>query len=58
MTDEAPVSDAADDSAAMLAEMKQRAAEEAKIAAEQDAALQAVKEQCDAFRAALQSTEE
>lgn len=40
------------------ADMEQRAAEEAKVAAEQDAALQAVKAQCDAFRAALKANEE
>jgi hypothetical protein len=38
---------------AMIAEMEKRRAEEAAIAAEQDAALQAVKDQCDAYRAAL-----
>jgi hypothetical protein len=38
---------------AMLADMKKRAAEEAVIAAEQDAALAAVKAACDAEREAL-----
>jgi hypothetical protein len=42
----------------MLAELKLQAEREAAIAAEQDAALQAVKDQCDAFRAALKSSEE
>lgn len=43
---------------AMVADMKKRQAEEAIIAAEQDAALQAVRDRCDAERAALKSNEE
>jgi hypothetical protein len=39
--------------AAMLAEMAARIEAEKKIAAEQDAALQAVRGQCDAYRAAM-----
>jgi hypothetical protein len=42
---------------AMLADMQKRRAEEAVVAAEQDAALQAVRDQCDAYRAALKSEE-
>ena len=38
---------------AMIAEMNKRMEEEKKIAAEQDAALAAVKAECDAYRAAL-----
>jgi hypothetical protein len=38
---------------AMLADLKKRREEEAIIAAEQDAALQAVRDACDAERAAL-----
>jgi hypothetical protein len=41
------------DHEALMAELNARREEEAKIAAEQDAALAAVKAQCDAFRAAL-----
>jgi hypothetical protein len=37
----------------MMADMAKRRAEEAAIAAVQDAALKAVKDQCDAYRAAL-----
>lgn len=47
------MSDDNEDTDAMLAEMKARQEEEAKIAAEQDAALAAVKAACDAERAAL-----
>ena len=38
---------------AMMAELNARRAEEAATAAEQDAALQAVRDECDAYRAAL-----
>jgi hypothetical protein len=52
-TEDEPVIDRAAATEDMLAEMQKQAAVEAKIAEEQDAALQAVKDQCDAFRAAL-----
>lgn len=39
----------------MLADMKRRAVDEAVIAADQDAALKAVRDECDAFRAKLAS---
>jgi len=42
----------------MMADTEKRRAEEAIIAAEQDAALAAVKAECDAYRAALKSNEE
>lgn len=42
-----------EDTELMIAEMKARQEEEAKLAAEQDAALAAVKAACDAERAAL-----
>jgi hypothetical protein len=41
------------DHEALMAELNARREEEAKIAAVQDAALAAVKAQCDAFRAGL-----
>ena len=54
MTDEKEnTTDTAAESKAFIAELNARREEEAKIAAEQDAALQAVRDQCDAFRAAL-----
>jgi hypothetical protein len=56
-TEDEPVIDRAAANEEMIAEMQKRAAEEAVVAAAQDAALQAVKDQCDAFRAAL-ATEE
>lgn len=43
---------------AMLAAMTKRIEDEKKIAAEQDAALAAVKAACDAEREALKATEE
>ena len=52
-TEDEPVIDRAAANEEMLAEMQKRAAVEAKIAEEQDAALQAVRDECDAFRAGL-----
>jgi len=49
-TPAAPVISNDHDTAALLAEMEARREEEAKIAAEQDAALQAVRDACNAFR--------
>jgi len=43
---------------AMLAEMELRIEAEKKIAAEQDAAMQVVKSECDAYRAALKTEEQ
>jgi hypothetical protein len=50
-TERAKIEAAAAD--ARMVELKKRQAEEAAIAAEQDAALAAVRAQCDAYRAAL-----
>ena len=52
-TEDEPVIDRAAANEEMIAEMQKRAAEEAVVAAAQDAALQAVKDQCDAFRNGL-----
>jgi hypothetical protein len=49
-TPAAPVIDHEAENAALSAEMEARREEEAKIAAEQDAALQAVRDACNAFR--------
>lgn len=57
MAEDTPAIDQTD-LASLREEWAKQKEQEDKIAAEQDAALQAVKEQCDAFRAALQSTEE
>jgi hypothetical protein len=43
---------------AMLAQMDARIEAEKKIAAEQDAAMQVVKSECDAYRAALKTEEQ
>jgi hypothetical protein len=54
-TPAAPVIETADEHAALLVEMEARRAEEAVIAAEQDAALQAVRDECNAFREAAKT---
>jgi hypothetical protein len=52
-TEDEPVTSTIPEHDVMLADLEARRAEEAAIAAVQDAALAAVRAQCDAYRAAL-----